>query len=73
MVKREMMQRSKEIKPKKRLGRLNIKSDNFTGRNREKSNIAIEKFENLWLDNTIMISDFWGTNNIFVEFMSDET
>ena len=42
-----------------------IKSDNFTRSNREKSNIAIAILENEWLDGTIIISYFGGSNNIF--------
>ena len=45
-----------------------IKSDNFTRSNREKSNIAIAILEKLyWLDGTIIISYFGGSNNIFAD------
>ena len=40
-----------------------IKSDNFTMSNREKSNIGKKE----WLDGTIIISHFGGSNNIFAD------
>ena len=44
----------------------NIKSNNFTGSNREKSNIAIAVLETKQLDSNIIISHFWCTNKYSV-------
>ena len=41
-----------------------IKNDDFTRSNRKMSNIA----KNEWLDGTIIISYFSGSNNIFADF-----
>ena len=44
-----------------------IKSDDFTRSNKEKSNIGIAILENKQLDDTIIISYFGGSNNIFAD------
>ena len=41
------------------------------GSNREKSNIAIAIWKNEWLDGTIIITYFGGSNNIFANCMSN--
>ena len=43
------------------------KSDNFSRGNREKSKSANAILEFEWLDNTINISYFGGSNNIFAD------